>query len=176
MTEDIQNFYKNKLIAAPMVRGSSLSFRLACLEYGADLVFSPGLVDLAIIGSTMEKDDNNISLIKVENGHNRRIFHTTAEERGKLIIQLITVDGPNAIKAADMCTEFASGIDINCGCPESFACHRGGGSKMQLESAVDVVKTLKMNSPLPISVKMRVKDTVEESLQFAKAMVDAGAG
>ena len=160
-----------------MVRGSSLIFRLACLEYGADVVFSPGLVDLAIQQSTVKQEsDGSFSLMKQENKGEKRIFHTTKQEEGKLIVQIVSIDGPNAEKAVSNILELKpAGIDLNCGCPESFACHRGGGSKITLENAVDVVSTISKNFDVPVSVKMRIRSTVEETVQFAQAMEQAGA-
>lgn len=37
--------YTNKLCLAPMVRSGELPMRLLALKYGADLVWSPELVD-----------------------------------------------------------------------------------------------------------------------------------
>ena len=164
-------------MAGPMVRGSSLAFRLACLEYGADIVYSPGLVDLAIQQSSVKREeDGSYSLMKKENKGEKRIFHTTKHEEGKMVLQLVSIDGPNAEKAVNNILELnPAGIDLNCGCPESFACHRGGGSKITLENAVDVVSTISKNFDIPVSVKMRIKNTLDETIQFAKAMENAGA-
>lgn len=49
--------YKDRLICGPMVRISSLPFRLLALEYGADIVFSEELVDYRFI-----------QCVRVENG------------------------------------------------------------------------------------------------------------
>ncbi|KAK4688288.1 tRNA-dihydrouridine synthase 2, partial [Tremellales sp. Uapishka_1] len=43
--------YRNKLVLAPMVRTGSLPMRLLSLYYGAGLVWSPEVVDKAIIGA-----------------------------------------------------------------------------------------------------------------------------
>ena len=43
--------YRNKLILAPMVRVGSLPMRLLSLKYGADLVYSPEIIDRRLIGS-----------------------------------------------------------------------------------------------------------------------------
>jgi len=49
--------YSNKIICGPMVRISSLPFRLLALEYGADIVFSEELIDYRFI-----------QCVRVENG------------------------------------------------------------------------------------------------------------
>lgn len=43
--------YRNKLVLAPMVRTGTLPMRLLSLYYGAGLVWSPEIVDKAIIGA-----------------------------------------------------------------------------------------------------------------------------
>ena len=37
--------FRDKLICAPMVRISSLPFRLLCLRYGCDLVYTDEIID-----------------------------------------------------------------------------------------------------------------------------------
>ena len=41
--------YKDKIIVAPMVRVSTLPFRLLCLEYGADLVYTEETIDFKML-------------------------------------------------------------------------------------------------------------------------------
>lgn len=41
--------YSNKLILAPMVRGSKLPMRLLALRYGADLVYTDELIDYSLL-------------------------------------------------------------------------------------------------------------------------------
>lgn len=43
--------YCNKLILAPMVRGSKLPLRLLALRYGADLVYTDELIDYSLLQS-----------------------------------------------------------------------------------------------------------------------------
>jgi tRNA-dihydrouridine synthase 2 len=48
--------YRGKMVLAPMVRSGSLPTRLLSLYYGAGLVWSPEIVDKAIIGATRSVD------------------------------------------------------------------------------------------------------------------------
>lgn len=43
--------YSNKVVLAPMVRGSRLPTRLQALKYGADLVYAEELIDLSLLMS-----------------------------------------------------------------------------------------------------------------------------
>ncbi|MES1903552.1 MAG: tRNA-dihydrouridine(20) synthase [NAD(P)+]-like protein [Paramarteilia canceri] len=52
------DFYRNKVILAPMVRVSRYAFRLLCLDYGADLVYSDGSKspEKALLAAKMVED------------------------------------------------------------------------------------------------------------------------
>lgn len=43
--------FSNKIIVAPMVRVSTLPFRLLCLDYGADLVYTEETIDFKMLRS-----------------------------------------------------------------------------------------------------------------------------
>ncbi|WWC92804.1 uncharacterized protein L201_007763 [Kwoniella dendrophila CBS 6074] len=78
--------YREKLVLAPM--------RLLSLYYGAGLVWSPEVVDKAIIG---------------------------AERVVDLIFQIGSSNPELAVKAAQVVQQDVSGIDLNCGCPKPFS-------------------------------------------------------
>lgn len=50
--------YANKLILAPMVRGSRLPTRLLALKYGAELVYTDELIDLSLLMSKRQVNGN----------------------------------------------------------------------------------------------------------------------
>lgn len=173
--EIAQKLYTNTLIAGPMVRGSSHIFRVSCLNYGADVVFSPGLVDLALISANRKVENDHVILTSDSNGHESEIFRTCETEKGKLVLQIVSNDSANAIKAYEKLAGEVVGVDLNCGCPENFAVHRETGSAIQLETAVDIVKGLSRNTTKPVSVKFRIFPEDEKSIQFAQAVESAGA-
>lgn len=51
--------YCNKLILAPMVRGSKLPMRLLALKYGADLVYTDELIDMSMLTSKRKVNGKN---------------------------------------------------------------------------------------------------------------------
>ncbi|KAK6908451.1 hypothetical protein I203_102452 [Kwoniella mangroviensis CBS 8507] len=91
--------YRDKLVLAPMVRTGTLPTRLLSLYYGAGLVWSPEVVDKAIIGSE----------------------RTVDLEKPYLIFQIGSSDPELAVKAAQIVQQDVSGIDLNCGCPKPFS-------------------------------------------------------
>ncbi|WVQ66042.1 uncharacterized protein L199_004220 [Kwoniella botswanensis] len=90
--------YRDKLVLAPMVRTGTLPTRLLSLYYGAGLVWSPEVVDKAIIGS-----------------------ERTVDQKPYLIFQIGSSDPELAVKAAQIVQQDVSGIDLNCGCPKPFS-------------------------------------------------------
>lgn len=173
--EIAQKLYTDTMIAGPMVRGSSHIFRISCLNYGADVVYSPCLVDLALINSTRKVENDHVILNSESNGHEGIIFQTCDDEKGKLVLQIASNDSANAIKAYEKLADRVVGVDLNCGCPENFATHRGTGSAITLETAVEIVKGLSRNISKPVSTKFRIFEEDEKSIQFAQAVESAGA-
>jgi len=158
-----------------MVRGSSHVFRISCLHYGAKVVFSPGLVDRALIDATRRDEGDHTVIFTSSNGHDAPILRTCPEERDRLVLQIISDDSAMVVTAIKKLEDIISGIDLNCGCPEHFAVHRGCGSSMQIETAVDIVKVLTRETERPVSVKFRIDPDITKSIQFAQAVAGAGA-
>ncbi|KAJ9079872.1 tRNA-dihydrouridine synthase 2 [Entomophthora muscae] len=90
--------FRNKLILAPMVRVGTLPMRLTCLDYGADLVYSPEIVDKRIIGSERiwNERTQTFDYMKKETLN----FRTSPLEKSKLVFQLGTADPDLALEAA----------------------------------------------------------------------------
>jgi tRNA-dihydrouridine synthase 2 len=103
------------------------------------------------------------------------VFQTCPAERDRLVLQVVSNDSALAIAAVRKLEDVIAGVDLNCGCPESFAVHRGCGSAIDVESASDIVKALTRATTKPVSVKFRVDLDVERAVQFARAVEAAGA-
>ena len=175
--EDPSNFYKGKIFAGPMVRASNLPFRLMCLENGADGVYGPATSCDAIIASHYNKEEDPYTMYFGWPSNPHVHFHTAPEEKGKLVFQILANDPNKAVEAAKTVVQFADAIDLNCGCPESFATSRNTGSALMSEPELvsNVVSALRRNFSIPISVKHRIHHNIEESIQFAVACQNAGA-
>jgi tRNA-dihydrouridine synthase len=173
---DPSDYFRGKLFAGPMVRASCLPFRLLCLEYGADGVFGPATSCEAILSSHVEPSDP-YSLYFGWPDQPHIHFHSDPAESGKLIFQILTNDPAVAVRSVEKVIPFASAIDLNCGCPESFATSKGAGSALMQDpqTVADVVSTLRRNFQVPISVKHRIHTDIERSIQFATACQNAGA-
>lgn|SRR5574344_1357560 len=82
-------------------------------------------------------------------------------------------------KAAKKIADRASIIDVNMGCPVKKVVGGGDGSYLMKtpQIASDIVKSLKDNFDIPITVKFRLGYTSDEKnfLEFARLMQDSGA-
>jgi tRNA-dihydrouridine synthase 4 len=105
-----------------------------------------------------------------------------------MIVQL-GVNSPVEIsRTATMVAPYAAGIDINCGCPQSWACAETLGAALmhQRELVASMVSSAKAtltslypetHDGLPaktVSVKIRIHKDLRETVDFVKTVQDAG--
>lgn len=173
---DNKDFYSGKLFAGPMVRASNLPFRIMCCKYGADAAYGPATSAESILISHYDRDTDPYKLWFGWNDDPHIHFHSDPSEKGRLIFQLLANDPTKALEAAKVVLNFSDAIDLNCGCPESFATDRNTGSALMNSPEVvsDIVSTLRRNLNCPISVKHRIHGDIEKSIQFAVACQNAG--
>lgn len=91
--------YEGKVVLAPMVRIGTLPMRLLCLEYGADLVWSPETIDKKIIGAIRTFNPRLGTYDYIKNG-STLVLRTHPRERDKLVFQLGSADPELALQAA----------------------------------------------------------------------------
>ncbi|EJC98800.1 FMN-linked oxidoreductase [Fomitiporia mediterranea MF3/22] len=147
--------FKNGVMLAPMVRSGSLPTRLFALKHGATLVWSPEVVDKAIL-------------------HAERVI----DQKPYLIYQVGSADPELAVKAAQTVQQDISGIDLNCGCPKPFSTHAGMGAALLTNPDLlcSILKALRAAMPPEISVsaKIRLLPTQEDTLKLVERIVDTG--
>ncbi|KAA8902092.1 hypothetical protein FN846DRAFT_780709 [Sphaerosporella brunnea] len=178
--------FVGKCVLAPMVRTGELPTRLLSLKYGADAVWSPEVVDKAIIGCSrvINPTLNTIDFVKIPanaNGEERLIFRTHPElEKKKLIFQIGSADPSLAVEGASIVAKDVAGIDLNCGCPKHFSIHSGMGAALlkNPDNLVAILTALveEVGKPnnIPISAKIRILDTPEETLGLVRRLCATG--
>lgn len=151
------------LALAPMAGVADRPFRHLCMEYGAsycvtEMVSSKGLC---------YSDSKTAELCTIT--HNERhcaiqLFGCEPEYMAKSV-RLILPYNPDI-------------IDINMGCPVPKIVNNGSGSALlkDIPLAMDIVKAVKSETDIPITVKMRIgwDDTSINALEFANAIEKAG--
>lgn len=167
--------FRHGLFLAPMVRIGSLPTRLLALEYGADLVWSPEVVDRAIMGTERRVNAATglVEYIKEE----KQIFSCHPVERSRLIYQVGSATPEHAAEAVRIVTahDDVAGVDLNCGCPKPFSTLGGMGAN--LLTAPDllcaILTAMRAAAPPHVSVtaKIRLLPTQEETLALVERIV-----
>ena len=146
---------------APMVRVSDPAFRVVCREQGASLAFTEMLYAKAII----HKAPAVLSLVRAS------LLDCP------LGVQL-AADEPKSLRGAvGIVAETADLIDLNLGCPVSKAERSGVGAILlqKPDKVAELVKAMRLASDKPITAKMRLLDSLSESVSLAKRIELAGA-
>ncbi|XP_053625320.1 tRNA-dihydrouridine(20) synthase [NAD(P)+]-like isoform X2 [Plodia interpunctella] len=104
------------------------------------------------------------------------VFRTCAEEKNKVVLQLGTCDAVRALKVGKLVENDVAAIDINMGCPKEFSVKGGMGVALmaQPDKACNILKTLVNNLSIPITCKIRIFDTAEDTLKLVNVLVSSG--
>lgn len=157
-----------KYICAPMVGASELAFRLFCRRYGADIAYTPMMSAHEFVHS---------------DEYRKREFQTCLEDR-PLVCHFSANDPKDFAQAARMCYErgYGQAIDLNLGCPQrtAYVGHFGSyllGCGKDRNLICDMIRQAiqAVDSKMPIFVKIRLLDTIEETILLCKQLRDAGA-
>jgi tRNA-dihydrouridine synthase 2 len=193
--EQANSIYRGTCLA-PMVRASTTPLRTLALQYGADFCYTEELVDRSISDTMRVKNDalGTIDYVrdtsklskktqrKLKRDNNRpclilRIDPKLETSTNRLVCQLGSGEPELALPAAKHVYQDVAAIDINMGCPKKFSVSGGMGSALlkDPDRASRIVRALRAEIPRPVSVKIRLLPTVQETVDFCQAMVNAGA-
>lgn len=134
---------KNNLILAPMAGVTTSAFRKICLEHGAGLVYAEMISDKGL-------EYNNVKTLKMieikeqEHPISMQVFGSNYETITKAVGKILN-------------NSHVDIIDVNMGCPVNKVVKGGAGSALLKEpqKIYDIVKSLKENYDLPITIKIR---------------------
>jgi len=163
-------------IVAPMVGASELAFRLLCRKYGATLAYTPMMSSTQFVheASALDKSDPNQTIAN----SNICEFQTIPQDR-PLVAHFSANNPQHFAQAAKLVEPVCDAIDLNLGCPQrtAYLGHFGsyllGDEDRQL--VLDIVKAGSQSVTIPIFVKIRLLDTVEETIKLCHQLRDAGA-
>ncbi|KAF9278628.1 tRNA-dihydrouridine(20) synthase [NAD(P)+]-like [Mortierella alpina] len=164
--------YNNAAILAPMVRVGTLPIRLMALEHGADLVYTPEVVDKGIVGAERVVNEDNGTIDYIVKGVS--VFKTHPIEKSRLVFQIGSANADLALEAALTVAQDVSTIDLNCGCPKRFSIHGGMGAALmeEPEKLCGILRKLVQHSGLPVTCKIRIFPDRERTLKLVK-MIEA---
>lgn len=149
-----------KLIVAPMVDQSELPFRMLCRKYGATAAYTPMLH----------------ARLFAENPKYHKLEFTTCKEDRPLFVQFCANDPEKLLAAAQLVQHCCDYVDINLGCPQRIAKRGNYGAFLMdnLPLVESLVKNLASNLSVPVSCKIRMFPSLEDTIAYAKMLEAAG--
>lgn len=149
-----------KLVVAPMVDNSELPFRMLCRRYGAGAAYTPMLH----------------SRIFTECDKYRRMEFTTCEEDRPLFVQFCANDPDILLDAAKVVEPYCDYVDINLGCPQRIAKRGNYGAFLMdnLPLIKSLVQNLAQNLNVPVSCKIRIFPSLQDTITYANMLQEAG--
>ncbi len=137
-----RDFFRRRVILAPMTVGSNLPFRRLCGELGAEMTVS----EMAIAAKVAKGSRNELALLR---------RHPEEKCFG---VQLCGSRPDVVAAAAEIAVERgADFIDLNLGCPIDLVTRRGGGSALLNRSkrVGEIVAAIRRTVDRPLSIKVR---------------------
>lgn len=164
--DTITSIFENKklvTIQAPMVRYSKLPFRLLCREFGTDICYTPMIVAESFVKSNKARDSE----------------FTHHPDDAPLIVQFAANNDVIFAQAAQLVQPYCQGVNINCGCPQKWAIAEGYGAALidqpQLISDMLKQKNNLCSPNFPMSVKIRIHDDLNKTVDLVRQIEQAGA-
>lgn len=94
-----------------------------------------------------------------------------------LFVQFCANEPAHLLAAAQLAAPYCDAVDLNLGCPQGIARkgHYGAFLQENQDLVYRLINTLHKNLSVPVTAKIRILDTKEESLAYAKNVLAAGA-
>ncbi|KAI2616468.1 FMN-linked oxidoreductase [Hypoxylon sp. NC1633] len=188
---------------APMVRYSKLAFRQTVHHFGTDLCWTPMILAKEFNRNQFARDSDLTVSTSVPPFPPRTNSSTRAPGGGAevpTIAQFGANDPVELSRAASLAAPFVNGVDLNCGCPQSWACSSSLGAalmerrelvrdmivatraRLSLEGwAVDLSPDSELSNQGPygrgqgrgrsVSVKIRVHKDLRKTLDFVTTVL-----
>eukprot|EP00667_Euglena_gracilis_P010541 EG_transcript_10751 len=147
-------------VMAPMVDHSELPFRMLGRRYGVQLCYTP-MLHSALFNSSQK--------------YRQEMFATCEGDR-PLIAQFCGNDPEVLLQAARHIEHSCDAVDINLGCPQAIAKSGNYGAYLQddWELISRLVRTLHEHLSIPVTCKIRVLDSIQRTVEYARMLEAAG--
>lgn len=149
---------------SPIDDYSNLPFRLLCQRYGVEAACVP-LVNSTALSRNIEK------IIRFVDAH---------PDEKNVGVQLVGNQPEEIGQACRVVTErfpFVKWLNLNCGCPSVRTMSSGGGSALLKtpRTIIEATARMKKASPVPISIKIRIRENTEKTVHLCQEIEEAGA-
>lgn len=94
-----------------------------------------------------------------------------------LFVQFCANSADELLEAAKYVQPFCDAVDLNLGCPQGIARkgHYGAFLQEDWDLIHKLINKLHINLEVPVTAKMRILETQEKTLEYAKVILSAGA-
>ncbi|CAK3914563.1 related to DUS4 Member of dihydrouridine synthase family [Lecanosticta acicola] len=154
-----------------MVRYSKLPFRLAAREYGTDITYTPMMLAHEFIRSHIARHSDFTT-------HDLERAATADGRQHALIAQFASSDPTEFARAAEVVAPWVDGVDLNCGCPQSWAFKEGIGCSLMEnpELVASLVKAAKarLAPEKSVSCKIRIHKDLNQTIRWVQVLQEAG--
>ena len=120
----------------------------------------------------------NSERFAVDQEYREAQFQTIPEDR-PLVAHFSANNPATLLAAAKHIESQCDAVDINLGCPQRVAFTGHFGSYLlgpeDREVVLSMVRELRANLTIPVFVKIRLLDTVDETIELCRQLVEAGA-
>nr|POE99615.1 trna-dihydrouridine(20) synthase [nad(p)+]-like [Quercus suber] len=173
--------YDNKLILAAMVRVGTLPLRLLAAHYGADITYGEEIIDHKFVKCERRVNEHIGSTDFIEKGTENVVSEPLSLLRkwcaicftGQLCLLLV---GYLLLRAWKIWCKDVAAIDINMGCPKSFSISGGMGAALLTKPELihDILTTLKRNLDTPVTCKIRLLKSSQDTVELARRIEKTG--
>ncbi|KAL5106941.1 tRNA-dihydrouridine 20 synthase NAD P like [Taenia crassiceps] len=162
-------------VLAPMVHVSTHPMRLLALRYGATYVYTEEIIDYKLLRTT-RFENKRLGTIDYVCDDGLIVFRTSPEEKGKVVLQLGTADATRALMAAQKVQDDVAAIDVNMGCPKRYSVKGGMGAALLRtpEKIKAILTELVRSLRVPVTCKIRILNTIEETLSLVRLIESTG--
>ncbi|CAJ0594060.1 unnamed protein product [Cylicocyclus nassatus] len=158
---EFMNKHEVVKIVAPMVDQSELAFRMFMRKYGAHVTVTPMIhAHLFVNDSTYRR--NALALCEADR---------------PLIVQFCANKPDTFLAACRLVEGYCDGVDLNLGCPQMVAKKGRYGAYLQdeVDLICSMVSAVRDYCSLPVSCKIRIRNSREQTLEYARRLVESGA-
>ncbi|EPS40431.1 hypothetical protein H072_5738 [Dactylellina haptotyla CBS 200.50] len=165
-----------KRIVAPMVDASELAWRILSRKYNADAAYSP-MFHARLFAETEPYRRQSLRSAPTSDVESSQAYDGEHKSDRPFLIQFCANDPQHLLAAAKIAQHHCDAVDLNLGCPQGIAKkgHYGAFLQEQPDLIYKLINTLHKELDVPVTAKIRILDTEEKTLAYAKMVLDAGA-
>ncbi|KAK6525029.1 hypothetical protein TWF281_011917 [Arthrobotrys megalospora] len=165
-----------KRIVAPMVDASELAWRILSRKYNADAAYSP-MLHARLFAETESYRRQSLRYAPTSDTEPALSYDGDHNSDRPFLIQFCANDPQHLLSAAKIAQNHCDAVDLNLGCPQGIARkgHYGAFLQEQPDLIYKLINTLHKELDIPVTAKIRILETKEKTLEYAKMVLDAGA-